>query len=194
MILRLARRIGGIAVTVAVVGLAVVLLLPALLGYDRYAILSGSMAGTYDTGSLVYAKSVAVDDLEKGDVITYAPPAGASSQALVTHRVVSIKLGPDGRRVFRTKGDANAAVDPWTFTLNDERQAKVVFSLPLAGRALMALSDRELRMLLIGGPAVLIALLVLGGMVREARAGAPESQPAAQAARSSAPLSPDLPA
>ena len=179
MILRLARRIGGIAVTVAVVGLAAVLLVPALLGYDRYAILSGSMTGTYDTGSLVYAEQVAVGDLEKGDVITYAPPAGESTQALVTHRIVSITLGPDGRRVFRTKGDANAAADPWTFTLNDEQQAKVVFSLPYAGRALMALSDRELRMLLIGGPAVLIALLVLGGMVREARGGSREPEPAA---------------
>ncbi len=191
MILRLARRIGGIAVTVAVVGLAVVLLLPALLGYDRYAILSGSMTGTYDTGSLVYAKQVPVADLEKGDVITYAPPAGESSMSLVTHRIVSIALGPDGRRVFRTKGDANAAADPWTFTLNDEKQAKVVFSLPFAGRVLMALSDRELRMLLIGGPAVLIALLVLGGMVRESRGGRGEPEAAGRGAVSA---STDLPA
>ena len=188
MILRLARRIGGVAVTVAVVGLAAVLLVPALLGYDRYAILSGSMAGTYDTGALVYAKQVPVADLEKGDVITYAPPAGESSMSLVTHRIVSIKLGPDGGRVFRTKGDANAAADPWLFTLNDEKQAKVVASVPYAGRALMALSDRTLRMLLIGGPALLIALLVAAGMVREAR-GSREPLPAGEAAGSSVPTS-----
>ena len=180
---RLARRIGGVAVTVAVVGLVVVLLVPALLGYDRYAILSGSMTGTYDTGALVYAKQVPVTDLEKGDVITYAPPAGESSMSLVTHRIVSIELGPDGERVFRTKGDANAAADPWLFTLNDEKQATVVASVPYAGRALMALGDRELRMLLIGGPALLIALLVAGGMVREARG----SRPAGETAGSSVP-------
>lgn len=46
MILRLARRIGGVAVAVAVVGLAAVLLVPALLGHERYAILGGSMTGT----------------------------------------------------------------------------------------------------------------------------------------------------
>ena len=186
MILRLARRIGGVAVAVAVVGLAAVLLVPALLGYDRYSILSGSMAGTYDTGALVYAKQVPVTDLEKGDVITYAPPAGASSMSPVTHRIVSIELGPDGRRVFRTKGDANAAADPWLFTLDDEKQAKVVASVPFAGRALMALSDRELRMLLIGGPALLISLLMAAGMLREAR-GSRGSRPAGEAAGPSVP-------
>jgi signal peptidase I len=186
MILRLARRIGGIAVTVAVVGLAVVLLLPALLGYGRYAIDGGSMSGTYEGGSLVYAKPVAVGDLERGDVITYAPPAGETSRPLVTHRIVSIELGPDGRRVFRTKGDANAAADPWTFTLDGESQPRAAFSIPYAGHVLTALSEREVRMALIAGPAVLIVLLVLAGILREARGAGREAQ--AEAVRSSVPL------
>jgi signal peptidase len=171
-ITRIAGRVAGIAITVAAVGLALLLLLPALLGYQRYSILSGSMSGTYDTGSLVYAKAVPVGDLEKGDVITYAPPPGASSQALVTHRIVAIKLGPDGERVFRTKGDANAATDPWTFTLHADTQPRVVFSVPYAGRVAMALSDRTTRVMLIGVPAAFIALLVIAGMVREARSEA----------------------
>ena len=172
MITRLAGRIAGVAITVAAVGLAALLLVPALLGFQRYSILSGSMSGTYDTGSLVYAKSVPVADLEKGDVITYAPPAGASSQPLVTHRIVAIKLGPSGERVFRTKGDANAAIDPWTFKLNADTQPKVVFSVPYAGRVAMALTDRATRVMLIGVPAAFIALMVILGMVREARSDA----------------------
>lgn len=172
MITHLAGRIAGVAITVAAVGLAGLLLVPALLGYQRYSILSGSMAGTYDTGSLVYAKSVPVADLEEGDVITYEPPAGAGSMPLVTHRIVSIGFDADGRRVLRTKGDANAAADPWTFTLSDDRQPRAVFAVPYAGRVAMALGDRGIRMALIGGPAILIALLVIAGMVREARSGA----------------------
>jgi signal peptidase len=171
-ITRIASRIAGVAITVAAVGLALLLLLPALLGYQRYSILSGSMAGTYDTGSLVYAKAVPVGDLKKGDVITYAPPAGASSQSLVTHRIVAIKLGPNGERIFRTKGDANAAVDPWSFRLNADTQPRVVFSVPYAGRVAMALTDRTTRVMLIGVPAAFIALMVVLGMVREARSEA----------------------
>jgi signal peptidase len=180
MITRLAGRIAGVAITVAAVGLAALLLVPALLGFQRYSILSGSMTGTYDTGALVYAKSVPVADLEKGDVITYEPPAGASSMSLVTHRIASITLDADGRRVFRTKGDANAAADPWTFTLNDDMQPKVVFAVPYAGRVATALSDRNTRMALIGGPAIFIALLVIAGMVREARSGAAERTESAE--------------
>lgn len=177
-ITRIASRIAGVAITVAAIGLALLLLLPALLGYQRYSILSGSMTGTYDTGSLVYAKSVPVGDLEKGDVITYAPPAGASSQALVTHRIVSIKIGPNGERVFRTKGDANAAADPWTFKLDASTQPRVVFSVPYAGRVAMALTDRTTRMMLIGVPAAFIALLVIVGMVRESRSERDRSETA----------------
>ena len=174
MIIRLSGRIAGVAITVAAVGLAALLLVPALLGYQRYSILSGSMTGTYDTGSLVYAKPVPVADLEEGDVITYEPPAGAGPTPLVTHRIVSIELDAVGRRVLRTKGDANAAADPWTFTLRGDKQPRAVFAVPYAGRVAMALSDRGIRMALIGGPAILIALLVIAGMVREARSGAAE--------------------
>jgi signal peptidase len=180
VILRLASRAAGVAIAVAAIGLALLLLLPALLGYQRYSILSGSMSGTYDTGSLVYAKSVPVADLEKGDVITYAPPAGTSSQPLVTHRIVAIKLGPNGERVFRTKGDANAAVDPWTFQLNADTQPRVVFSVPYAGRVAMALTDRTTRVILIGVPAAIIALMVIVGMVREGRSGARNRSDAAK--------------
>jgi signal peptidase len=171
MTLRLARRAATTALTLAAVVLAGVMIVPALLGYERYVILTGSMTGTYDTGSIVYAEPVPVADLQRGDVITYAPPAGESPTPLVTHRIASIRLDQDGRRVFRTKGDANASADPWTFTLAAPEQARVTFSVPYAGHAVMALADRESRMALIGGPALLIALLVGLSMVREARAG-----------------------
>ena len=178
---RLLRTIASSLVTLAVVGLAGLMLLPALLGYERYVILTGSMTGTYDAGSIVYAKPVPVDDLQRGDVITYAPPAGESPTELVTHRIASITRAEDGRRVFKTKGDANQSVDPWEFTLDAPTQARVEYGVPLAGKAVLALTDRETRMLVVGGPALLIALLVAAGMVREARGPRP-SAPAAPAA------------
>ena len=162
---------------VAVAAIAAVMLVPVVAGYERYVITSGSMTGTYDTGSVVYAKPVPTADLHKGDVITYAPPAGESPTALVTHRIFAITRGPAGQRVYRTKGDANPDPDPWRFELSAARQARVFFGVPYAGYVFIALGDRSLRMLLIGGPALLVALSVLLGMIREARA---ESRSAAQ--------------
>jgi signal peptidase I len=157
------------ALCVACLLLAALMILPGLFGYHRYVITSGSMTGTYDRGSVVFADVVPVSDLRVGDVITYTPPPGAAPDGLVTHRIVSI--GPDqfGRALFQTKGDANETADPWTFTLDEPTQARAVFDVPYVGYALSVLSIREVRMIVIGMPALLIAFAVLAGFRREVR-------------------------
>ena len=87
--------------------LGALMVLPALFGIQRYVIVSGSMTGTYDRGSVVFDQVVPVASLKVGDVITYRPPAGAGPDHLVTHRIAAITADPSGGRVFRTKGDAN---------------------------------------------------------------------------------------
>ena len=73
MIRRAGRFASGAALAIAVLA-AMAALAPALWGWQRYAIVSGSMTGTYDQGSLVLAEVVPVADLSVGDVITYSPP------------------------------------------------------------------------------------------------------------------------
>ena len=101
-------------------------------------------------------------------MITYRPPAGSGPAGLVTHRIAEIATDRVGRRTFRTKGDANEAADPWTFTLPKGEQARVKVGVPYIGFALAALGRRELRMLIVGLPAGLIALFSLAGLWREA--------------------------
>jgi len=136
--------------------LAALILVPAALGLERYTIAGGSMDGTYDVGSIVFEEVVPVQDLRVGDVITYVPPAESGINTLVTHRIVEIN-GSE----YRTKGDANADVDPWTFELTASNQSRVVWHVPVVGYAFLALQDRSLRMLLIGLPAAVIALVAL---------------------------------
>jgi signal peptidase len=158
---RRAGRLASGAALLAALTVAAAVLAPALLGYQRYAIVSGSMTGTYDRGSLVFSEVVPVRSLRVGDVITYQPPRGAGPDHLITHRIVSIRDG-----AFRTKGDANATQDPWKFTLSEPTQARARFGLPYAGYLLLALADRQLRVLVIGMPALLIALVALGRLWR----------------------------
>jgi signal peptidase len=165
------RRLGRAATTLALVaGLAVACatIVPALLGYERYAITGGSMSGTYDRGSILYSKAVPVSSLRVGDVITYRPPRGEGPDGLVTHRIAAIRRDRDGSQTFRTKGDANQHVDPWTFELGQPVQARASFGIPYVGYALAALSIKPVRMLVIGLPALLIALLLLTRMWRDA--------------------------
>jgi signal peptidase I len=169
---RPARRVVGAVSTVLLLavllaaGLAVVL---SLRGYERYVITGRSMTGSIAKGDLAFERRVPVAALEVGDVITYVPPAGSGVDTFVTHRIASIE-DVEGRKTFRTKGDANADVDPWTFELSAAEQARFEFSVPKVGWALIALQDRALRILFIGIPAALIALSGLVDLVRRPRA------------------------
>lgn len=157
------RQLGGTVVNMlcAIVCLiALGFIAPAAFGLERYVIAGSSMTGSIDLGSIVYDEVVPVADLRVGDVITYMPPADSGIDHLVTHRIVSIK----GDR-FRTKGDANAAADPWKFRLQAATQPRVAFHVPLAGYPLLALQQRDLRMLLIGVPAGIVFLLALAELL-----------------------------
>jgi signal peptidase I len=168
----LARRLGSaLCALIVVAGIlfGLFLIAPSVMGWQRYVIVSGSMTGTYDRGSLVFDEVVPVKSLKVGDVITYRPPTGSGPEGLVTHRIRSIGRDPKTKApVFRTKGDANKVADPWTFTLPGRTQARVVTGVPYAGFALAALAQRQVRMLLVGLPAALIALIVMTGLFRDA--------------------------
>jgi signal peptidase len=163
---RRAGRFASGALLCAAGAVAVVALVPALLGLQRYVIVSGSMSGTYDRGSLVFDEIVPVAELREGDVITYRPPGEAGIDHPITHRIAAIRQDRSGATVFRTRGDANPAADPWTFTLPGRTQARVRFSVPYAGFALAALSRKDVRMGLIALPAALIAMGSLAAMWR----------------------------
>jgi signal peptidase I len=142
-----------------------VLLVPAVLGLQRYVIVGGSMTGTIDKGSVAYARLTPVGQLKAGDIITFVPP---SDSRPVTHRVVSIKRSEQGELVFRTKGDANTTIDPWKITFPRPQQARYVFHVRYVGYLLALLSIRSVRLLLIGLPALVIAVSILWSLWRSA--------------------------
>jgi signal peptidase I len=150
--------------------LAALMLVPALLGYQRYVVTGDSMSGAIAKGSIAYADEVPVSELRPGDVITFTPP-GRSSDSYVTHRIVSIRRDREGVPVYRTKGDANDARDPWRFSLRQPTQARVSFHVPFAGYVFGALAIRSVRMLAIGLPALLIAFGIAAALWREAGEG-----------------------
>jgi signal peptidase I len=103
-----------------------------------------------------------------GDVITYSPPPSSGETGLITHRIYSIKNhGKDGFS-YRTKGDANPTPDPWRFQLDQPTQATVAFAIPYLGYGIAALSVLPIRMIIIGLPALLIAIALIARMWREA--------------------------
>ena len=95
-------------VVIAVV-LALLLVGARLIGLQVFTVLSGSMEPTYHVGSLIYVKEVDPYELESGDVITFM----LDEDTVATHRIVEVVPDEEDPTVirFRTKGDANEAID-----------------------------------------------------------------------------------
>ena len=150
-------------VTTALVAGAVVTLVAAyaallVAGYKPVAVYSGSMRPTLGVGSLAVDKVVDARTVRVGDVITFNDPYVKGR--LVTHRVAQIVPTTHGL-AYRTKGDANAARDPWAIRLNDQ-VGRVAFHVPVAGYILYYTHTREVR----GGLICITAALLLLGMMR----------------------------
>jgi signal peptidase I len=161
------RRLGNLLLAIAFV-IALFMACSKLVGFNRYVITGKSMTGSINIGSIVYDRTVPTSSLKVGDVITYVPPKSSGVRHLVTHRIIWVGHDSHGRRIYRTKGDNNPAADPWNkFTLGRE-VPKVVFHVPYVGYALTSLSQPKARMVLIGLPAILIALAVLAGLWEDA--------------------------
>lgn len=188
---RLIHRSISVLVTTVMVAaclLAVLMIVPTLLGFQRYVIVSGSMEPTIPVGSVVYDEVVPLEEIEVGDVITFLPPPEFDIHDPVTHRVVDISKvgGKDGtplQLVFRTKGDNNDDVDPWQMVLDGPDQARMVHHIPYVGYFYMALQVRWVQVLVIGVPALLlIAYIVItlwrasGDAVRAEHAAAYDDQ------------------
>lgn len=101
------KFINGIVtiIVVIIVILTILLVGTRLIGFQPYAVLSGSMEPTYHVGSLIYVKQVSPEEVNVGDPITFVLDENLT---VATHRVVEIKAEDQH---FITKGDANEYID-----------------------------------------------------------------------------------
>lgn len=129
-------------------------LVPRALGYDCYAVTSGSMGDAYPAGTLLFAKPCPFEEVGIGDVLVFSD----GSQTF-THRVV----GKDEEKQWvTTKGDANALADP-SPTAYTYARGRVAGSIPFAGYLRMLLHSMW--------GIVLVLLLALAFVIAEIHAG-----------------------
>ena len=144
----MACNVLGLVLILGVVLLCLPLTLPRLLGYEAFAIVSGSMEPAIPTGSIVYAKAVDPKELAAGDVaVFYTGDAGAP----VTHRVVENR--PSDAELI-TKGDANEDKDLFPVPYY-QVVGRVALHLPALGLFLPAFAST-------GGKICLLGFLLAG--------------------------------
>ena len=100
MLARRAIRVGTTLLLAAGLLLGALMVLPALAGYQRYVIVSGSMTGTYDRGSVVFYRVVPTGRLRTGD-------AAACAELVRRHGGAMLAVA---RRFLACEADAEDAV------------------------------------------------------------------------------------
>lgn len=93
----------GILILLSVIASCLPMVIPQMMGYEVYNVVSGSMEPGIPVGSAVYVAQARPQDIRQGDIIAFR-----SGGSVITHRVVVNRI-VEGE--FVTKGDANAAED-----------------------------------------------------------------------------------
>ncbi len=79
--------------------------------YSFFKVVTPSMEPSIAVGEVIVTKSVAMDEVEVGDVVSFHSQAPDMFGMIITHRVVEIDTAENGEKCFLTKGDANLSVD-----------------------------------------------------------------------------------
>jgi signal peptidase len=110
-------------------------------GFQAEPVLSGSMEPTMKVGSVAFVKPIDASLVRKGDVVTFQNPDAKGM--LITHRVVKVDQTDEGV-IYRTKGDANQAQDPWRLKAVGT-VGRLEFDVPYLGYAIVHLGVRDVR-------------------------------------------------
>ncbi|MEZ3485314.1 MAG: signal peptidase I [Lachnospiraceae bacterium] len=162
----------GILLIVAVILLCSLLVLPGMIGFHMYNVLSGSMEPAIPVGSLLYVRSGEPEDVKEKDIIAFY--GSLEDSGIITHRVVKNNVVSG---TFTTKGDANEKEDP-TPVPYDNYIGRVALSLPYAGSVLTMMTSLEGKIAAACVVGLGLLLNVIGGRLgnREAYAGLDEDE------------------
>lgn len=161
-------------ILVAIVVIVAILLVGVrLVGIQVYTVLSGSMEPTYHTGSLIYVKEIDPFELEAGDVITYM----LDEDTLSTHRIVEVVPDESDPTVvrFRTKGDANDAVDGSLVHCKNV-VGTPIFTIPYAGFVANYIQNPPGMYFAIAGGVILLLLVFLPDLLDDKKEEAPKKK------------------
>ena len=154
----------GLTLLLLVIVLCLPLTVPRLLGYELYAIVSGSMEPSIPVGSVVYARPAEPSGIQAGDIVVFY--GGHDSTTVITHRTVENR---EDEQELLTKGDANAGNDMLPIAYGNVI-GKVNLSIPLLGFVLPLVTEFSGKLYLAGILGAGVLFRILGSRLRESSA------------------------
>ena len=99
---------------------------PSVFGYSFYYVLTESMEPEIMAGEMILGRAADPEDLQVGDIITYAGETGTLKGKIITHKIIEIQGD-----TFITQGVANDVPDPPVGAT--QILSRYVATIPLAG-------------------------------------------------------------
>jgi signal peptidase len=128
---RAGRGLGTLLFLLAAAALLATTVAPRVFHFRAATMLTGSMAPTIDPGDVIIDVQENASDLRVGQIVTYHIPV--EDHRVESHRVTWVGHDAAGNVLFRTKGDANNGVDPWTAQVDGPTVWRVATVLPVVG-------------------------------------------------------------
>jgi signal peptidase len=178
------RRRGGLLGVLATLMLGCAMLLVVLaaaamiLGLVRFTVVdSGSMRPTLNPGDVVVLRSESPAQMALGQIVAFHPPG--ERRLTVIHRVRAIRRTNRGI-IFRTKGDANNAFDPWRAKIAGDVVWRETAKIPSLGYLVVWSQRPAIRMGVLSLMLGLFVIIVLGWIWRPAPRREPRYSPVTQ--------------
>ena len=106
---------------------------PSIFGYQVFRVSSESMEPELMVGDVILVKEATVEDIKKGDIVTYKGEEGTFAGKMITHKMLEDPQYVDGRYVFHTSGIYNGALpDPDWY--EDQLVGEYVRKLPFVDK------------------------------------------------------------
>ncbi len=148
----------GTLIILLVVGVAGLLTVPRLLGFQIYNVVSASMEPAIMVGSAVYVMETDPLELEPGEIVAFM-----DNGSTVTHRVVENYKIP---HELVTKGDANEIPDfdpvPYSTVIG-----RVEYTVPVIGSYMMVVSSTMGKIYMVCFACCGVMFDILGSIIRE---------------------------
>ena len=115
---------------IAMSALAVAAIGPRLGLYRMETVLSGNMQPTFSPGDLIIVTPEPVSQVHVGQIISYQIPIG--DHHVESHRVTRVEHHGNGT-IIESRGDNNAAADPWRAELTSHTAWRERLVIPKLG-------------------------------------------------------------
>jgi signal peptidase len=124
------RLTATLLAVIALAALAVAAIGPRLGLYRMETVLSGSMQPTFSAGDLIIVTPQPVSQVRVGQIISYQIPIG--DHHVESHRVTRVERR-GSQTIIESRGDNNAAADPWRAQLTSHTTWRERLVVPKLG-------------------------------------------------------------